>query len=189
MLNKLSSFFLNLSSGWVVLGCLAVFLIFTALTLPAQNAQANAFSGGLGIPDTTFGYSADQLYHYAETYGPSGRAAYIRARLIFDSFFPLAYGAFLVCATSWLVVRGGLANTNWAHLNLLPLAGILLDYLENLSTALVMARYPRPTPLLPHLAGAFTALKWGFLTLSVIALVGLGGWAFFLGLKGKKEPK
>ncbi len=189
MRNKLSSFFLNHSRGWVVLGCLAVFLIFTALTLPAQNAQADAFSGGLGIPDTTLGYSADQLYHYAEIYGPAGRAAYIRARLIFDSIFPLVYGAFLVCATSWLVVKGGLVNTNWAHLNLLPLAGILLDYLENLSTALVMARYPHPTLLLPHLAGVFTALKWGFIAVSVFAMLGLGGWAFFLGLKDKKESK
>jgi hypothetical protein len=38
--------------------------------------------------------------------------------------------------------------------------GALFDYLENLSTSLVMVRYPSPTPIADWLAAVFTLVKW-----------------------------
>ena len=46
-----------------------------------------------------------------------------------------------------------------------------LDYLENLSTSLVMARYPDPTPVIVWLAPVFTLSKWIFVGGSFVVLV------------------
>jgi hypothetical protein len=61
------------------------------------------------------------------------------------------------------------------------LLGALFDYLENVSTSLVMGRYPAQTPVVDLLAPLFTALKWGllgvsFLLLLVGVVVAIGRW-------------
>jgi hypothetical protein len=45
---------------------------------------------------------------------------------------------------------------------LIPLAAVLLDLLENISAARVMAVYPAPQPLAAALAVIATPLKWLF---------------------------
>jgi hypothetical protein len=47
---------------------------------------------------------------------------------------------------------------------------MLFDYLENISTSLVMFRYPSPTPVVPWLAPIFTAVKWVFVNGSFVLL-------------------
>ena len=171
MLTKLSNSFLKLSTGPLTLACLVIFLVFSALVLPDQAAKAEVYSGDVGSPDTSLYYTASDLYRIAEAYGPVGRSAYIRARFTFDLLFPLVYTAFLVTAISWLVKRASLAWQTWGRLNLLPVAGMVFDFLENGATAIVMARYPQTTVVLDQLAGGFTLIKWLFIGASFIALM------------------
>jgi hypothetical protein len=49
--------------------------------------------------------------------------------------------------------------------------GALFDILENLSTSLVMLRYPAQMAVVDLLAPVFTALKWGFLGVSFLLLI------------------
>jgi hypothetical protein len=56
---------------------------------------------------------------------------------------------------------------------LLPLAGILLDFFENLTISLVMQRYPLRTPIVDVLAPVFTFSKW--VTIAVCFLLLLVG--------------
>src|SRR5690606_2460695 len=157
------------------LAALLLFLAFTALVLPRQAAQAEQATGGAGTPDTTLFYTADDLYGWAEAYGESGRAAYVRARLTFDVVWPLVYTFFLTTALSWLMPRA-FAGRMWARANLLPLLAILFDFLENGAAALVMARYPAATPVVDTLAGPLTFLKWLFVGASfALLLLGLAG--------------
>jgi hypothetical protein len=44
--------------------------------------------------------------------------------------------------------------------NLVPILGVVFDYLENISTSLVMARYPDPTAVADSMAAVFTMVKW-----------------------------
>lgn len=171
MFTKLSNWFLKISNGLLTLACLVLFLIFSALVLPDQSAKAEVYSSEVGSPDTSLFYTADDLYHIAEAYGPAGRAAYIRARFTFDVIWPLVYLAFLATSISWLVKRADLAWNTWGRLNLLPALGMIFDFLENGSAALVMARYPHTTPVLDHLAGVFTLVKWFFIAFSFIAII------------------
>lgn len=170
MLKQISNWFLKISSGRITLVCLLIFLLFGVLVLPDQAARAEVYSGDTGSPDTSLFYTSSDLYRFAEAYGPEGRAAYIRARFTFDVAFPLVYTAFLVTAISWLAKCINLPANWMKQMNLLPLAGMILDFLENGSAAIVIARYPQTTAVIDHLAGVFTLLKWVFIGGSFAAL-------------------
>ncbi|MEJ2707597.1 MAG: hypothetical protein P8074_08290 [Anaerolineales bacterium] len=176
MVESISRSLHRLSSGWLSLIAFMIFVLFTALVLPAQAAEADANSGGAGSPDTSFFYSAADLYQYAETYGESGRQAYVRARFTFDLVWPLVYTFFLLTSISWTFRWAFPAQSLWQRANLAPLLGLLFDYLENISTSLVMLRYPQTTPILDVLAPVFTGLKWLFVIGSFVLLL-VGGIA------------
>ncbi|MBK6645342.1 MAG: hypothetical protein IPG44_06250 [Anaerolineales bacterium] len=122
MLKRISKSFYSMSTGWAALTGLAVFVFFMIVVLPQQAQKAEAYSGGTS-PDTSYIYSAGDLYQMAEDYGAEGRAAYIYARFTFDLVFPLVYGFFLTATISWLLARGLVETSGWRLLNLFPLAG------------------------------------------------------------------
>jgi hypothetical protein len=181
MLARFSNWARRLSTGWVAAIALLIFLVFTATVLPSQASKAEAETGASGSPDMSFFYAADDLYQYAESYGEQGRAAYIRARFTFDVIWPLVYGFFLCAGIGWLFGRAFPAASGWQLANVVPVLGVLLDYLENISTSLVMARYPAATPVVDVLAPIFTMVKWifvggSFVLLLVGGVVGLVRW-------------
>jgi hypothetical protein len=182
---RISDGLYRVSTGRVVLAALVVFLLFSALVLPRQATADRRYSstetgaGDVGSPDTSLYYSRDELYRMAEAYGAQGRAAYVRARLTFDVIWPMVYTLFLSTAISWLYARAFEPGSSWRRANLVPVLGALFDYLENLSTSLVMLRYPDHTPVVDALAPIFTLIKWIFVGGSfALLLTGLavGAW-------------
>lgn len=178
---KLSDWLRRVSSGWLTLTALVVFLLFTTLVLPRQSAYTEAKTGDAGTPDLSFYYSAGDLYRIAEAYGEQGRDAYIRARFTFDLLWPLVYTFFLTTAISWVYSKAFKPDSYWQRANLAPVLGMLFDYLENISTSLVLFRYPEPTPVVDWLAPVFTSLKWILITGSFVLLfaglmVAVWGW-------------
>jgi hypothetical protein len=173
-MKRLSNWLYKVSTGWVALAGLVVFLLFTALVLPAQSAQADNIRGEAGSPDMSFYYTPQTLYEMAEAYGEQGRAAYIRARFTFDLIWPIVYTLFLTTAISWIFGKAFSPESRWRLANLVPIFGMLVDYLENISTSLVMYRFPASTPVVAWLAPIFTALKWILVNGSfVLLLVGV----------------
>ena len=179
MWNKLSDWIRHVSTGWVALLTLVIFFLFTALVLPGQASRARADTGAAGSPDTSFYYTADDLYRMAEAYGVQGRVAYVRARFTFDLIWPLVYTVFLSTGISWVYGRAFAPGSLWQRANLAPVWGALLDYMENISTSAVMIRYPSPTPVVDMLAAVLTMCKWvlvgGSFALLVVGLVA-GVW-------------
>ena len=116
-------------------------------------------AGDAGSPDRSFFYTPTELYDMAEAYGADGRRQYVRARFTFDVIWPLAYLLFLATAISWTFRRAFGAGSRLMLANLAPVAGVALDYLENISASIVMARYPSRTPVVDWLATVFTMLK------------------------------
>lgn len=175
--SRISNWLHDLSTGWVALAALAVFVLFMALVLPAQAAKGHP----AGSPDTTLAYAPSELYRFAETYGPEGRRAYIRARFTFDLIFPLVYAGFLITNISWLLRKAFPPASWWQRLNLVPLLGALFDYLENVSASVVMWRYPERMPVVAWLAAGFTVVKWifvygSFLILCIVVLAAVWAW-------------
>ena len=183
---------MNRLSDWVYQQTTAGLRLFPGRFHPLHSAGPScsehaswSYSGGLD-PRSSFYYSAEHLYQFAEQYGPEGRSAYIRARLIFDAISPLCMAFSSPALTRTLQVWAP-KDSPLRRLNLLPLLSVLLDYLENASAAIVMARYPSRTDLFAHLAGFFTASKWVFIIASfVLLIVGIGKISW--GLSRRKKP-
>ncbi len=169
---RISDWLRRASVGWVALLALLVFLLFSGLVLPQQAAKTEQETGGSASPDTSFFYTPSDLYQMAESYGEVGRQAYIRARFTFDLIWPLVYAFFLTTAISWTFGRAFSSNSRWQGANLVPLLGTIFDYLENVSTSLVMFRYPDQTMVVDVLAPLFTVVKWGLLGASFVLLLG-----------------
>ena len=169
-MKQFSNWLYKISTGWVTLSAVLIFILFTALVLPSQTNQA-ATEDEVGSPDLSIYYSADELYDMAEAYGQSGRDEYIRARFTFDLVWPLVYTFFLVTTISWIYKRIVPEGATLQMINLLPVLGMLGDYLENTATSIVMWRYPLTSPLIDWLAGIFTTLKWLLIAGSFISLL------------------
>jgi len=144
-------------------------LLFAGLVLPGLGKiSAGAEEGGaLPIPDLSLWYSASSLYALAAAYGPVGRSAFIRSHFSLDLIWPAIYLLFLSSAISFSSKRAFRLGSPWRRSNLLPLAAVIFDLLENLACSLVMFRYPDQTPLLDSAAGYFTSIKWIFVASSV----------------------
>ena len=176
MLERISGGVNRYSNGWVTLAGLVIFILFSLLVLPAQTGGADSEAG---TPDLSLYYSPASLYRMAEDYGPQGRNDYVVARFTFDLVWPVVYTLFLATSISWISTRAYPAGSRLQRANLTPLLGMLFDYLENISTSLVMLRYPAQTPLIDSLAPLFTLLKWLFIAASfALLLVGIVSYLF-----------
>jgi hypothetical protein len=178
-LKRLSNWIQNISKGWVVLFALAIFVLFTVLVLPKQASSAELSTGNERSPDMSFYYTGDDLYQLAQAYGEEGRAAYIQARFTFDLIWPLVYMVFLTTVISWLFRKEFASESILQLSNLVPLLGMIFDYLENIATSVVMARYPAQTMVIAAFAPIFTMIKWmlvggSLLLLLVGIVVGVG---------------
>jgi hypothetical protein len=170
-MKKVSIWFHKISTWKITLLALLIFLVFSGLTLPRESRKAEAYSGGKGSADTTLFYSASDLTQMAEVYGEAGRDAYLKARWTFDLAFPLVYTFFLVTATSYLLGKSFPDCSLLRQLNLVPLAAMVFDFLENTAVSLVMWRYPVPCPPGLLLAPLFTPLKWLLVASSFLILL------------------
>lgn len=159
-----------ISTGWVTLLALILFLVFTATVLPGQSAAAKANAKHSSSPDTSLTYTRQDLYTMAERFGDDGRDAYIRARWTFDLVFPLVYTTFLATSISWFFSRVFSRASPWQLANLAPIIGMVFDFMENSATSLVFARYPNQTPVIDWLAPFFTLIKWVFVAGSFLLL-------------------
>lgn len=170
-MTKLSNWFIHLSRGWVAAAATVTFVLFMILILPQQARKAEEVSGGAGSPDTSFWYTDDDLFQFAELYGEDGRAAYVRARWTFDLVYPLVYAFFLMSTLSWLYSYATAGESPWRLTNLLPLFGMFFDYLENTAATVVMLRYPERALLAANLAPILSMLKWAFVMGSFVLLI------------------
>lgn len=170
-MKKLSAFFFRISTGCVALAGLVVFLLFSVLTLPAESARVEAYSQGLGSPDTSFFYNGKMLLQMADAYGEEGRAAFLKARWGFDLAFPLIYTFFYIISMSFLFKKGLRESSPLLYLNLTPLLALFFDLAENTATSMVMSTYPLRDTWGQALAPVFTPIKWVFVTVCMFLLL------------------
>ena len=167
---KISDWISQKSTSLVTVSTLLLFLVFTATILPIQSEQAKAQSGDTS-PDMSFFLTVKELYEIAESYGESGRVAYVRARFTFDLVWPIVYTLFLASGISWLYSRSFSKNSIVRRANLVPVIGMALDYIENITASIVMLRYPTRTPIVDMVAVIVIPLKWVFVGGSFFVLL------------------
>lgn len=178
LLRRLSDSFYKKSTLAVLAVAVLLFGFFIGVVLPQEAQRAQEQTGGSRSPDTSFWYSAQDLAVMAESYGPEGRAYYVRSRFSFDLVWPAVYGLFLTASLSFLYRRLNLP-VPWRFVNLLPLVAVMLDLAENTAASLFMYFYPRLLPGAAAVAPWFTAGKWIVIGASFLFLFG-GIASFFV---------
>jgi len=170
-MKNMSAFFYRVSTRWVTLAALILFVLFSSLTLPQENVKVQNYSHGLGSPDTHLFYSATDLARMMEAYGVEGRAAYLHARWTFDLAFPIIYTLFFVFSTSFLFKAGKIEPMKRTLFNLFPILAFIFDLAENTAASAAMAAYPKQETWGQIMAPIFTPLKWVFVIGNVVLLL------------------
>ena len=178
-MKKLSAFFYRVSTGWVALLGVAVFVVFSLTVLPVESTRMDAYSQGLGSPDTSFFYDDKTLLQMAEAYGEEGRSAFLTARWGFDLAFPLIFTFFFLTTISFVFKKALAGSSSLPLLNLIPLLGLIFDLAENTASSVVMAAYPLRNTWGQYLAPVFTPIKWVLVTICMLLLfIGLLLWVY-----------
>lgn len=145
--------------------------LVNATTLPFTGPWLGRLTGGMGLLDLRFFYRGDEARAVIAAYGPAGRHACLAFYGTWDLAIPLLGMAFtaLALATTW-----GLGGAR-KRLLLLPLAAMALDFLENLSIAGMLLRFPQDPGILANVAGPITLLKWTcYATSAAVLAAGVG---------------
>ena len=154
--------------SWVILVTIG-FVLFLSLVLPRVSAYTTKTIGDFPSPDTSFSYSAQDLYMMAKSYGLSGRDAYVFLRWTFDVLWPLVYTTFLVIWT--MKLTSYIKGRRWIQsLYLLPMIAMILDFIENTGATIVMIRYPKSSGVIAQITPLVTLLKWTTLSVSFILI-------------------
>ena len=122
--------------------------------------------------DVRQGYDHDEVMAAMAQYGEAGRRAYIWASASLDSLFPIA--AFSLFAGLVFRLR---PNERLATLALVPIAGALFDFGENIQIMVMLASYPDISATQVAAASTFTQFKWLAINASFILVIALGATA------------
>jgi hypothetical protein len=152
--------------------------------------ELRILAGGVDVPDTQIGRSVDGFYRQLAAYGPDGRRLYLTRVSPVDLLIPAAQAIFLAVAISLASRKVISRGSHWQMLNLVPLAAMLADYLENASMIILLLAYPVRLDGLAAAAAMFTSAKILFIVFSLVILVALllfRGIVWFRGEVGKNS--
>lgn len=166
-MNKICDFMIEKSTKKVMIISTIVFVLFMILVLPRVSSYTEGVTGSSSSPDTSLIYSSDDLFDLAEAYGEEGRNAYIVLRLTFDVIWPIVYFMFLASLTGVLIQKLNIKE-KYKYLILLPLFGLIFDYLENITSVVVMFKYPTEMLFFANVAPVMTLTKWIFIGVGFI---------------------
>ncbi|MHB8232875.1 MAG: hypothetical protein ACYDDB_08245 [bacterium] len=120
-----------------------------------------------------FYYTAEEAYRILDLQQQSGRRAYLKFLLFFDTMFPLLYAVAFSALLAKVFLKT-FSETSWTHnLIIVPLIVAIFDYLENFSIIKMLVKYPERI-WIANIAGYFTACKW------LLSLFGIGLFLFGL---------
>jgi len=157
----------------VVVATLAIYAVMLGWSLPTISDAA----GGRAVFDMLpAGYSYAEAEAFLAALSPEGVDFYLRVQHRLDLIYP----ALLAISTGWAMVR---LAPHWRRrpaLLLVPIPGMIFDYLENRAVAVMLAAGADGlTPDMAARASTFSQLKAGFNTLSMsLLLILILAWAF-----------
>ena len=161
---------------------LIIFLVavvgFNVILFPWRSGRMQALAGRpVGIIDTMYAYTPDQVYEKIPVYGDEGRPFYALTEFTIDLVYPVLYNLFLIL-TMTLVFRQAFPGNSALHrLCFLPLAVWISDYAENTCIVILLLSYPQRLDALAWVSSFFSTTKWslGVASLALI-VIGLVVW-------------
>lgn len=171
MLTTLSATLKKYANGWLVLGLLAVWILFNAAIMPGQQKKIEAGSGGTGPIDLQLFYTPEKVYVMIASYSPEVRASYRLFETTGDIIYPIVYTLFFSLAITWFFQRGFASNSKMNNYNIVPFGALLFDLLENIGIITMLSIFPSTPAALAWISTTFTSVKWLFAGASIILLL------------------
>ncbi len=172
-----------------VLGFGAVLWIASALGVLILRSRVATRTGGLPVPDVEPFYAAGDLFALLEQYGEPGRRAFLEFTL-YDVLYPcVAYGvaALALAALMRPLVE---ARSRWAWMIVLPLAGLVVEVLEQAGFLAALALFPARVPALAGAVSVLTLAKFVLIAALVSSLGALAVWRALVSVRRRSStPK
>ena len=163
---------------WFVLLIQFVYMMnFVMADMSSAIIDASVDPGCADIPDLSFGLSQEEVYQDLKCLGEPGRSVYKKESVQKDSLYPVSYGlffAFTLFALSSLLFR-----RRWIVIviTILPLIGMLFDFLENYQLRKLMDQFPELQQGTVTLASVANIGKWSFIYVSIAFTLILAVWS------------
>jgi len=180
ILDEVSNRIIAITSARMVLLSLIGFAVsaFIINGRPFGAGQLMDITGGVGLLDMMVLYTPEQAYAHLAAMGEAGRAFDLTHIVPLDFVFPFLYTLFSAVAITWLLHKWLPAQSRWHRLNVVPLAGGIGDYLENLGIIIMIIAWPSPLPDIARFTMVAGLVKFSFIILADLIIAGsLIGWA------------
>lgn len=161
----------QLSNWKYIVAVFALFAVFSFYLFPKYQARLSEAAGEqVTLLDTRFSYATDEVRLLFDKLGTEGRDIY-KGVVGIDMVYPLVYGILFILILAWLLKSITRPGSQWLMLAMLPVLGVLFDYLENINTLKLLNRYPDISADAVAWGEKMTLMKHSFGVLSVALAV------------------
>lgn len=143
-------------------------LVFMLIQVPMFN-----LSGGLLALDMRFGYTIADVNQLFTALGTAGRQLYSLFQIA-DLVFPIALALTMMFILMMITSKFLGPSSRLRLIVFIPLVAMIADYIENGLIATQLFSYPALSDLIIIIASFFTAIKWGFISLTFLLVIILG---------------
>lgn len=161
------------SKANLLIACAVLFMVGMYIMRGAAN-EVSAYADGAKIIDLRFGYTAAEAMDFLTAIGAEGRELYYSGFYFVDLFYPLTYALFYTSVIARILKEGDYNSRSLSLLKFLPLAGMILDWVENICIRAAIEQFPEVNLGLITASSYVTIAKFLFVygsLLSIIALV------------------
>ena len=176
-MKRLQSIIEKLSTPQIITSLFIVTALISCIMHFLINPQLIKYAGGMKILDIMImGYDINYVNAFFKALGEKGRDIYLYQQLALDMIYPLGYGGFICFSLAWILKKKqrNLTSIGLA-ICLLPLIGVFLDFIENISNAILLLKYPKISSFHVTFSCIMTYLKYFFLIVSALILFVLYG--------------
>lgn len=159
------------ATGRNILLLVGLYVAMVGAILPLAQARLQAASGGVGPLDLRLSYTPAEADAALRAYGDVGRHFYLLVELTLDVLYPVVYALFLSLTLTYCFRLVLPAEHGLLRVALLPLATMIVDYLENAGLVTLLVNYPRSLPAIAAVASVLTTVKWTLAIASLTAVV------------------
>jgi hypothetical protein len=144
---------------------IVLFIIFAFIISPIVLILSDQYTNISFSPDISFFYSPEAFYETLIATGKSGRTYYFITTWTFDLLYPLVYGFTILSA----MIK--FSNHKKSIIYMVPLIGIIFDYLENSLASLLALFYKTEINFLVYILQFFSSIKWLSIGLSILIII------------------
>lgn len=152
---------LSKTSNWkFILPFFLLFCFFTFYLFPSYQTKLTKIAGEELPPlDTRFSYSLQDVKYLFDKFGTEGRELYTIVAGRVDMIYPIIYGVLLILILAFLSRKVFGLYSKWILISLLPIIGMLFDFLENFNTLQLLNQYPELQQQSVSIGEQFTRVK------------------------------